>query len=93
MIDLSLDEVLRENGMNAIIQIGLCRSMMSLKQLTLQSNSSSRFQYCLDCAIPLPNIFSLIRAIDQGSFPMLRSFHITGMNETPWYIMNRRELL
>ena len=38
MIDLSLDEVLRENGMNAIIQIGLCRSMMSLKQLTLQSN-------------------------------------------------------
>lgn len=63
--------------MNAIIQIGMCRSLMSLKKLVLHSlswlcNSSA------DCDIPLSSVFSLIRAIDQGCFPMLRELVILG---------------
>lgn len=32
-----LEEPLRETGMNSIIQIGLCRSLVSLKKLVLDS--------------------------------------------------------
>lgn len=30
----------------------------------------------IDCYIPLTNVFSLVRAIDQGAFPMLREVEI-----------------
>lgn len=64
--------------MNSIIQIGLCRSLASLKKLVLHSMIDD-WLMIVDCSIPLSNVFSLVRAIDQGAFPMLREVEIDGM--------------